>query len=245
MSEDGLSKPSSERKLSKNQARKMARFERSQQIMKEKRIAERQRRSKLRKAGIKKPRISNSEFGEKLRISMLQNAPTVCVDFQFADLMSSKVAMSNEDVLNGNSKEKIIMLSPDADLPLENVENGHIYVLGGLVDETRQQGKTASLAKLKGLQCRRLPILEYMKKAETGTYNQILALNQEISGKIASAGFRIEPKSIRALLQCFQGKLLQQRTHSSFRNPRDSETTHRFLRSEILRVWLVFLSLLV
>lgn len=73
--------------------------------------------------------------------------------------------------------EDIVYLSPDSPHLLTSVDLDKVYVIGGLVDETRKQ---VSLEKASDahLATARLPIDEYLVKSETGTYNKILTVNQ-------------------------------------------------------------------
>mmetsp|Transcript_18138 Transcript_18138/g.36790 ORF Transcript_18138/g.36790 Transcript_18138/m.36790 type:complete len:522 (-) Transcript_18138:208-1773(-) len=59
--------------------------------------------------------------------------------------------------------EDLVVLSPDAEAELEEVDSTKTYVIGGLVDRTVAKGQTASQAeRVEGLQIRKLPIKSYV-----------------------------------------------------------------------------------
>ena len=80
-------------------------------------------------------------------------------------------------------KDEIVILSPDAEQPLEQVELGKVYVIGGIVDETRKHRLTLDQAATNQIAARRLPIREHLeledqsKRGRRGVCT-ILAANQ-------------------------------------------------------------------
>jgi hypothetical protein len=56
---------------------------------------------------------------------------------------------------------QLVVLSPDAPEPLEEVFSDKVYCIGGIVDRAIIKGVTHSFASSHSLQCRRLPIREH------------------------------------------------------------------------------------
>lgn len=59
-------------------------------------------------------------------------------------------------------KEKIIYLTPDSDVVLEQIENDCVYVIGGIVDKNRFKGKTYESANSLNIKTARLPVPEFI-----------------------------------------------------------------------------------
>ena len=76
-------------------------------------------------------------------------------------------------------KSEIVILSPDAEKPLESTELGKVYVIGGIVDETRKKQLTLDQAEANQVAARRLPIREHLERdtSKKGACT-ILAANQ-------------------------------------------------------------------
>lgn len=73
----------------------------------------------------------------------------------------------------------IVYLSPDATEILEILESDKIYVIGGLVDETRHKNITKNQAVNFGVRSVRLPIEKFCEKSsQSGTFCQVLSINQ-------------------------------------------------------------------
>ncbi|KAL4444557.1 hypothetical protein ABPG77_002374 [Micractinium sp. CCAP 211/92] len=58
--------------------------------------------------------------------------------------------------------DQLVVLSPDAEEPLNTLEQGKVYVIGGLVDRTVQKGASLRLAQRHNACARRLPIAEHL-----------------------------------------------------------------------------------
>ncbi|EDV28004.1 uncharacterized protein TRIADDRAFT_53129 [Trichoplax adhaerens] len=100
-----------------------------------------------------------------------------CTEFHHG-FQNYKIDVTTESVLELFPPEEIVVMSPDSKNVLRKIDSSKVYVLGGIVDESIR--KRISLHY--GMQCEvatcRLPIPEYMMKAEKGTYNQVLSINQ-------------------------------------------------------------------
>ncbi|PIK49740.1 putative tRNA methyltransferase 10-like B isoform X1 [Apostichopus japonicus] len=89
-----------------------------------------------------------------------------------------KVHMTSESHLDMFPLERITYLTPDSETVLTRLEEGRVYILGGLVDESPSKNYTLQMANQWGLTTARLPISEYLQHAGTGSYNKILSINQ-------------------------------------------------------------------
>lgn len=59
-------------------------------------------------------------------------------------------------------KDKIIYLTPDSDVVLDKIEDGFVYVIGGIVDKNRFKGKSFEAAKSLNIKTARLPVSEFI-----------------------------------------------------------------------------------
>lgn len=75
---------------------------------------------------------------------------------------------------------KLVYLTPDSPVPLEELELDKIYVIGGLVDDSVQKNVTMKYAIEHKISTARLPIQEHCSKCGDGksTFKQILTINQ-------------------------------------------------------------------
>ncbi|KXZ54521.1 hypothetical protein GPECTOR_4g586 [Gonium pectorale] len=62
----------------------------------------------------------------------------------------------------------IVVLSPDAEQPLLDLDLGRVYVIGGIVDRSIIRGVTAGFAAEHGLETRRLPTIELAEQLGLG-----------------------------------------------------------------------------
>lgn len=69
-----------------------------------------------------------------------------------------------EHVLDILPAECLVVLSPDADTPLMELQRDKAYVIGGIVDRSVCKGLTAGFGAMHGLQVVRLPVLEYAEQ---------------------------------------------------------------------------------
>ncbi|KAG2452981.1 hypothetical protein HYH02_002318 [Chlamydomonas schloesseri] len=79
--------------------------------------------------------------------------------------------------------DRVVVLSPDAEEPLEAVDTEHVYVVGGIVDRTVRKGLTVKFAETEGVACRRLPIRENAEKLGLGkgvTKNPVLNIDDVV-----------------------------------------------------------------
>ncbi|XP_039269830.2 tRNA-dihydrouridine(16/17) synthase [NAD(P)(+)]-like [Styela clava] len=90
-----------------------------------------------------------------------------------------KITVTENSFLSLFDKENLIYLSPDAEIELDAVDASHIYILGGLVDETVRKQLTNDRASEIRISCRRLPIHTYMHRSgHHHSYSTVLAINQ-------------------------------------------------------------------
>lgn len=74
--------------------------------------------------------------------------------------------------------ETVVYLSPDSETALRTLDPEIVYIIGGLVDDSVRKDTSSRYSKSVGIKTARLPIAEHMKKAETGSFKQILTVNQ-------------------------------------------------------------------
>ena len=88
------------------------------------------------------------------------------------------IDMTEKSHLEVFKHDEIIYLSPNSSNILHDISTDKVYVIGGLVDESVQRNVTHSRADQSGIETARLPISEYMDRSASGSYNQILTINQ-------------------------------------------------------------------
>ena len=75
--------------------------------------------------------------------------------------------------------DRLVYLTPDSSIPLEDLELDKVYVIGGFVDDTVQKNVTLNYAGENKISTARLPIKEHCSKSEEkGSFKQILTINQ-------------------------------------------------------------------
>ncbi|XP_077525749.1 tRNA methyltransferase 10 homolog B-like isoform X2 [Haemaphysalis longicornis] len=181
--------------LSKNAARKLARYERvvaaRRAKRREKKLARKSRLAVAKQIGescvqsisgmYQKPnrRLQEESANHNTSASSENVAPCVCIDMGHTDSMSDKVEMRSESHVKLFPKESLLYLSPDAPdaLPTTPLSADTVYIIGGLVDETVHKNISLSSARAEGIQCKQLPIDELMERSG-GTGCKILTVNQ-------------------------------------------------------------------
>lgn len=71
-------------------------------------------------------------------------------------------------------KDKIVYLTSESENVLEKFDDGHCYVIGGIVDHNSQKGLTLDIAEKQGIKTARLPLSEYVSI----TSRSVLTVNQ-------------------------------------------------------------------
>uniref|UniRef100_F1KXJ4 RNA (Guanine-9-)-methyltransferase domain-containing protein 3 n=1 Tax=Ascaris suum TaxID=6253 RepID=F1KXJ4_ASCSU len=99
------------------------------------------------------------------------------------------------------SNNPLIYLSPDASIaPLEFVSPSVTYVIGGIVDESGAGSLSKDKAESLDIEVRRLPIVEYMRRSEHGTFNIMLAINQVVEVLVRYAYCKRWDESLAAVV---------------------------------------------
>ncbi|MCP9258204.1 hypothetical protein DINM_002712 [Dirofilaria immitis] len=89
--------------------------------------------------------------------------------------------ISTRNINEFATEHHIIYLSPDSQLKaLLDVKSDEVYVIGGLVDETGVGSLSYHRAEELGLDARRLPIQEFLRRRDSGTFNVMLTINQVV-----------------------------------------------------------------
>ncbi|XP_010896719.1 tRNA methyltransferase 10 homolog B isoform X2 [Esox lucius] len=88
--------------------------------------------------------------------------------------------MTKDSCLDLFSPDDIVYLTPDAEEALESMDADHVYVLGGLVDESIKKKMSYQRAQELRVRTARLPIDEYMVKRtnDKNFHSKVLAINQ-------------------------------------------------------------------
>ncbi|CAG0888019.1 unnamed protein product, partial [Darwinula stevensoni] len=126
----------------KNKARKALHHNRVVEARKIGRKQEHRRRREREQLGLAPQRITRDAYVQKLE--QAPEGPCICIDFSFSAQMTVKAqlgrlkleyrAESPADIFQCDS---LVFLSPDAEAPLECLDSSQVYVIGGLVDETK------------------------------------------------------------------------------------------------------------
>ncbi|KAH0480438.1 MAG: hypothetical protein KVP17_001567 [Porospora cf. gigantea B] len=78
---------------------------------------------------------------------------------------------TSEDVECAFSDRQLVLLSPDAPVPLETVDHSAVYVICGLVDRQVSKNQSLSYASSRGFPVRRLPIAEHVPETRKCVLN--------------------------------------------------------------------------
>ena len=114
------------------------------------------------------------QFPIELRIVSFEN-------FLKKILWFSETLKREESHIDMFPNDDLIILSPDSETILEKVELGKVYVIGGIVDETRKNKLTLEVAEKYKLKSVRLPIKEHLERnpdSRNGSLCTILSSNQ-------------------------------------------------------------------
>ncbi len=77
-----------------------------------------------------------------------------------------------------SEKSDLVFLTPDSPRSLTEVSKDKIYIIGGLVDDSVHKHTSLKFAEENGIATAKLPITEHCARAESGSFKQILTLNQ-------------------------------------------------------------------
>ena len=74
------------------------------------------------------------------------------------------------------------MLSPDAELPLTEIDMnpGRVFCIGGVVDRSVRKGLTLGFANENGISVRRLPVRPYTWPAQRASDCEIILVNSAV-----------------------------------------------------------------
>jgi len=73
---------------------------------------------------------------------------------------------------------EVVYLSPDSENVIQSLDPSKSYIIGGLVDDSVKKNTSSLYSYQVKISTARLPIPEYMTRSETGSYKQILTINQ-------------------------------------------------------------------
>jgi hypothetical protein len=109
---------------------------------------------------------------EKHERSLLEVFPPPDSSSPSSSSPSSSSSSSSSPSPSSSSSRRLVVLSPDAPLPLlplggAPLDRACVYVVGGIVDRTVKKGLTLAFAERHGLEARRLPVAEAAAVAAT------------------------------------------------------------------------------
>ena len=81
---------------------------------------------------------------------------------------------------SNDTPEQVIYLSPDSENVLTEFDPDRVYIIGGIVDETTSKNISKRFAEGKKISTARIPIDKYFTRSETGTFKQVLTINQVV-----------------------------------------------------------------
>ena len=123
---------------------------------------------------------SNSQHANPVHLSFVNLLPRtlkVCQE-KNDGFVNYIMHQTPKPLLEEFAKEDVVYLTPDSERTLDKLENGIVYVIGGLVDETVQKKRSLDVANANGLRTAKLPIDSLMSRGTAGTFKQILTVNQ-------------------------------------------------------------------
>ncbi|CAJ1368838.1 unnamed protein product [Effrenium voratum] len=110
--------------------------------------------------------LKESKAQVQLHLTSLTSGNPVMQHLEAVGMKGWKMHMHQESIWDLFPPEDLVVLSPDADAELETVEEGKIYVIGGLVDRRPQRGRTLQQASQREgeVELRKLPVKRFAPK---------------------------------------------------------------------------------
>ncbi|KAH0475718.1 MAG: uncharacterized protein KVP18_002886 [Porospora cf. gigantea A] len=110
---------------------------------------------------------------------------------------------TSEDVECAFSDRQLVLLSPDAPVPLETVDHSAVYVICGLVDRQVSKNQSFSYASSRGFTVRRLPIAEHVPETRKCVLNvntvfEVMVAYARSDDWNAALRFRLPPRSCQS-----------------------------------------------
>jgi len=76
------------------------------------------------------------------------------------------------------TSSEVVYLTPDSENVLESLDTSKVYIIGGLVDDSVKKNTSYRYSEYVDIPTARLPIPEYMTRSGSGSFKQILTINQ-------------------------------------------------------------------
>ncbi|CAE8714254.1 unnamed protein product [Polarella glacialis] len=109
--------------------------------------------------------IKKMQSHVQLHVTSLDSENPATTSLELSGLRGWKVHAHEKPFWELFEPEQLVVLTPDAEEELEEVEEDLVYVIGGLVDMSVQKFRSLDQAKANRVQCfRRLPIKKYAPK---------------------------------------------------------------------------------
>eukprot|EP00603_Paraphysomonas_imperforata_P002245 CAMPEP_0114418386 /NCGR_PEP_ID=MMETSP0103-20121206/3468_1 /TAXON_ID=37642 ORGANISM="Paraphysomonas imperforata, Strain PA2" /NCGR_SAMPLE_ID=MMETSP0103 /ASSEMBLY_ACC=CAM_ASM_000201 /LENGTH=268 /DNA_ID=CAMNT_0001586739 /DNA_START=108 /DNA_END=914 /DNA_ORIENTATION=+ len=136
----------------------------------------REQRSLVKQCTLAYAAIRNSTHGIALHISSLEGDVLSTLQAQGVDQWH--IRRHEKSVFDVFERDEIVMLSPDAEDVLQEIDQNKIYVVGGIVDRTVRNNLTLDKALDEGVSAKRLPVKEFFPHAQSHVINidQVVAM---------------------------------------------------------------------
>jgi tRNA (guanine9-N1)-methyltransferase len=136
----------------------------------------REQRSLVKQCTLAYAAIRNSTHGIALHISSLQGVVNQSLGEQGIEKWHIQRHISS--AFEVFARENVVMLSPDAEDILTELDKSKVYVIGGIVDRTVRNNLTLDRACEHGVTAMRLPVKEYFPQAQSHVINidQVVSL---------------------------------------------------------------------
>ena len=136
----------------------------------------REQRSLVKQCTLSYAAIRKSAHGVALHISSLQGDLGAALGEQGASQWH--VHQHEASAFDVFDRDTIVVLSPDADEILQDIDSSKVYIIGGIIDRTVRSNLTLDLASVQGVASRRLPVKEFFPQAQSHVINidQVVSL---------------------------------------------------------------------
>lgn len=136
----------------------------------------REQRSLVKQCTLSYAAIRNAVSGVSLHISSLEG--DIGEALQAQGVSQWHIHRHNSSAFNVFKKSDIILLSPDAESAIQDLDMSKVYVVGGIVDRTVRSNITLDSAIENGVTALRLPMKEFFPQAQSHVINidQVISL---------------------------------------------------------------------
>ncbi|GIX65360.1 tRNA m(1)G methyltransferase, putative [Babesia caballi] len=134
-------------------------------------MSEKESKSLARQLADMYSKIKKRQAKVKLMLTGFDTSSMLYTHLQLQNVDAWKVSGAGDNYWHLFDKNDIVVLSPDAGEYLEEVEQGKVYILGGLVDVNVKKNTTLDQAAQHGITARALPIKKYFPHCKNRVLN--------------------------------------------------------------------------